>query len=193
MAMLFVAALLATALRAAPLCAHEGPPFPILMDEPTAGYVVSVWADPDIGEAVFYVQVAAADGQRPQADAAPAVTLWVEPTSGRLSRIEYEGVRQDLRNRLQFEVRPHFDQRDMWTVGVRLQTPGGTSEELTTEVESTPPGLGAWDLAIYSLPFALLAGLWVVAIVRRRRAADWDDSITPPSCGGAETELPVAK
>lgn len=178
-ATLVVVAAVAVALltSAAPAYAHEGPPFPILMDEPTAHYIVSVWADPDIGEAVFYVQVAAPDGEPPDADAEPTVTLWTEPTGGRLSRVEYEGVRQDLRNRLQFEVRPLFDQRDMWTIGVRLQAPNGQPEELTTEVESTPPGLGRWDLAIYALPFALLAGMWAIAIVRRRLAARGEDTI----------------
>jgi hypothetical protein len=171
MATPLLAALLATALNTAPLRAHEGPPFPILMDQPTASYVVSVWADPDIGEAVVYVQVATADGERPGDDAAPAVTLWVEPTSGRLSSVEYEGQRQSLRNLLQYEVRPHFDQRDMWTVGVRLQPSSGRPETVTTEVESTPPGLGAWDVAIYLFPFALLGGMWVVALVRRRRTS----------------------
>jgi hypothetical protein len=95
--------------------------------------------------------------------------MWVEPVSGRLDRAVYVAKQQTLRNQLQFEAKPYFDQRDMWTVGFQLTTPGGESQELTTEVESTPPGYGLWDLAIYLFPFVLLGGMWVIAMGRRRR------------------------
>lgn len=148
--------------------AHEGPPFPILMDQPLADYVVSVWADPDIGEAQFFIVVESPSGAPPRE--APRVAMWVEPVSGRLDRATWRATRQPLRNQMQFETRPHFDQRDLWTVGIRLTRPGASEfEELTTQVESTPPGYGPWDLAIYLFPFLLLGGSWVAAMVRRSR------------------------
>ncbi|MBI1310771.1 hypothetical protein GC176_05635 [bacterium] len=146
--------------------AHEGPPFPILMDEPLASYKVSVWADPDIGEATFYVVVETPDGAIPQTE--PQVTLWVEPVSGRLDRVGLPGRRQSLRNRMQFEMNPYFDQRDQWNVGIRIDVMGGEAQELVTQVESTPPGLGVWDFVIYLFPFVLFGGLWVVGLVRGR-------------------------
>ena len=161
--------LVAAVMGASTAAAHEGPPFPILMDQRTQDYVVSVWADPDIGEAVFYVVVESPEGGSPVSPP-KAVSLWAEPTSGRLQRMTYEATPQTLRNQLQFEARPHFDQRDMWTVGVCLVGPGGRREELTTEIESTPPGYGPWDLAIYLFPFLLLGGLWAAAMIRRYRA-----------------------
>lgn len=145
--------------------AHEGPPFPILMDQPAAGYLVSIWADPDIGDARFFI-VLEKEGE-PFGDD-PVVMLWTEPTSGRLPRAEYRATRQDLRNAVQFACQPHFDQRDHWKIGVSITPPGGTAEELLTEVESTPPGFGAWDLAIYFFPFGLLGGLWTYGMLRRR-------------------------
>lgn len=150
-----------------PAFAHEGPPFPILMDKPIAGYVVSVWADPDIGDAQFYIIVEAPGGGMPAAT--PRVTMWIEPTNGRLDRATYETIEKPLRNQLEFFARPYFDQQDDWTVGIQVTPPGGQTEELTTEVESTPPGYGRWDFAIYLFPFVFLGGFWVLALVRRNR------------------------
>lgn len=41
--------------------------------------------------------------------------------------------------------------------------------ELTTQIESTPPGFGLWDFVIYLFPFLLLGGMWVLAMLRRSR------------------------
>ncbi|MCA9124680.1 MAG: hypothetical protein H6822_09130 [Planctomycetaceae bacterium] len=150
-----------------PVSAHEGPPFPILMDKPLAGYLVSVWADPDIGEATFFVVVESPQGGLPAE--APSVAMWFEPVSGRLDRVACETKQEALRNQLQFIAQPNFDQRDQWTVGFRLTSANGVSEELTAQVESTPPGFGPWDFAIYLFPFLLLGGMWVLAMMRRSR------------------------
>jgi hypothetical protein len=153
--------------RTPQIFAHEGPPFPILMDEPLAGHIVSVWADPDIGEARFFIVVEAPTGAVPAA--VPTVSMWVEPVNGRLERATYVAKQQMLRNQLQFEAHPHFDQRDMWTIGFQLTDAREKSAQLTTQIESTPPGFGFWDFAIYLFPFLLLGGMWVLAMVRRRR------------------------
>lgn len=156
--------------------AHEGPPFPIVVDQSLGEYTVSVWADPDIGTAEFFVIV-----ERPAKDLAgrvPQVALWVEPIGGRLPRATYPAEQQAMRNRLQFAARPVFDQRDQWRVGVQLTATGGETRELTMEVESTPPGYGAWDLAIYLFPFVLLGGLWAIAMLRRRAAVGPHDAST---------------
>lgn len=158
-----------------PAAAHEGPPFPILMDEQAAGCVVSVWADPDIGEAQFFVIIESPPGGPPKT--VPRVSVWVEPVSGRLKRVEYNAKQRSLRNQVQFEALPHFDQRDRWRVGIQIVAPGGESQELITEVESTPPGYGLWDLAIYLFPFLLLGAMWIIAISRRQRLRRINGSI----------------
>lgn len=149
--------------------AHEGPPFPILMDAAAGPHVVSVWADPDIGEATFYVIVEDASGRQPSD--LSTVALWVEPTTGRLARATYAAQRQKVRNRVQYMAAPHFDQRDQWRVGIVLTSSDGSTAELLTQVESTPPGYGAWDLAVYGAPFGLVGGLWLLALLRRSRRA----------------------
>ncbi|MEO8165719.1 MAG: hypothetical protein ABI619_10025 [Betaproteobacteria bacterium] len=147
--------------------AHGGPPFPILMDESLANHRVSVWADPDIGEAAFFIVVESPLGGPPTD--VPTVSMWYEPASGRSERVVCEAKQETLRNQLQFAAKPYFDQRDMWTVGFRLATADGRSEEVTTQIESTPPGFGPWDLLIYLFPFLLIGGMWVLAMVRRGR------------------------
>jgi hypothetical protein len=138
------------------------------MDQRVSNYTVSVWADPDIGDAVFYIVLETPADVH--SEEAPNVSMWIEPVSGRLSPVTYEATRQDLRHRVQFEAKPYFDQGDIWNVGIRIETVGGKAGELVTEVESTPPGYGPWDLAIYSFPFLMLGGMWIVAMVRRSRA-----------------------
>jgi len=151
----------------APASAHEGPPFPILMDKPAGPYVVSVWADPDIGEAQFYVVVETPDGGPPAR--APKVSMWTQPAGGRLGRVDYPMQRRALRNQVQFEAEPYFDRQDFWTVGFEVVDANRRRAELTAQVESTPPGYGLWDLAIYLFPFVLLGAMWAVAMARRRR------------------------
>jgi len=146
---------------------HVGPPFPILIDVPAGDLLVSVWADPDIGEATFFAVLESADGSEP--DGPMDMSLWVQPVSGRLARSTVPAERQRLRNRVQFVARPDFDKADRWSVGVRMVRPGAEPLEVTAEVESTPPGTGPWDLLIYLFPFAFLGGLWIAAMSRMRR------------------------
>ncbi len=150
-----------------PVRAHEGPPFPILMDVPVASHAVSVWADPDIGEATFFIILESANGG--PATEEPVVSMWVEPVDGRLDRVAYDAHHQSVKSRSQFEAKPQLDQRDTWNVGFRLEFPGREPMELTAHVESTPPGFGPWGLLVYFAPFTLVGGLWVAAVMRMRR------------------------
>lgn len=148
---------------------HEGPPFPILMDQEVGQYELSVWADPDIGEARFFVLMEPRSGIDPN-EPRPRVTLWFEPVNGRLARVTHDAQLQPMKNRLQYYAEPFFDQRDFWRVGVLISGANVPTREFVAEVESTPPGLGPWDLLIYSFPFVLFGGLWVIAYLRHGRA-----------------------
>lgn len=148
--------------------AHQGPPFPIVLDEPVGeGLVVSVWADPDIGEASFFIILEKPGGGPP--DVVPEVEMWTEPESGRLERARWPTERAALRNQLQFDATPWFDIGDFWTVGFRIRAPGAEAREVTARVESTPPGYGPIDLVIYLFPFVFLGGFWVAVWSRRNR------------------------
>jgi hypothetical protein len=145
--------------------AHEGPPFPIVMDHKTGPYTISVWTDPDIGIGRFFVLFGpTAGGARPGID---KVTVCVRPQSGRLPESCYPATRQEERGRQQYYAEVEFDRQEIWDVRVTVAGPDG-SAEVTAEVEATPPGFGKWDLLLYGFPFILFGGLWAYAALRRR-------------------------
>lgn len=166
--------------------AHEGPPFPIVMDRRAEPYVISVWTDPDVGIGKFFVIIEPVPGTSLPDEL--NVEVCVQPTSGRLPEACYQGTRQNLRDRVQYYAEVEFDQQEMWHVCVRITGVGGAAE-VNAEVEATPPGFGAWDLLIYGFPFILFGLLWLYAALRRR-----SESETPaqPACAARSTAAPAA-
>ena len=150
--------------------AHEGPPFPLFVDQKVDRYVVSVWTDPDVGAALFFVIVSVPGTDLP---ADLRVQLGVQPASGRLSEVFYPTAREDLQGQTQYRAEVHLDAEELWRVRVRLESAVGNAETLAT-VEATPPGYGRWDLLVYSLPFLALGLIWTIALVRKikRRPRD---------------------
>lgn len=142
--------------------AHEGPPFPLFVDQKVDQYVVSVWTDPDIGEALFFVIV----HQPAQPPSDLRVQIGVQPVSGRLPEAFYSAERENLQGQVQYRTQVHFDAQELWRVRVRLESAQGNAETIST-VEATPPGYGRWDLLIYLLPFLGVGVLWAIAMVRK--------------------------
>jgi hypothetical protein len=149
--------------------AHEGPPYPLFVDQKVDPYVVSVWTDPDVGEALFFVIVSAQQG----VPADLRVQVGVQPASGRLPEAVYSGERENVQGQVQYRALVHFDREELWRVRVRLESAAGSAETVAT-VEATPPGYGRWDLLVYLLPFLGVGILWAVAMVRKlkRRTGD---------------------
>ena len=141
--------------------AHEGPPFPIVVDQKVDPYVVSIWTDPDVGTALFFVIVNA-----PNLPADLRVQIGVQPVTGRLPEVFYSTVREELQGQTQYRAEVHLDAQELWRVRVRLESAAGNAETLAT-VEATPPGYGRWDLLVYLLPFLAIGVLWSIAFVRR--------------------------
>jgi hypothetical protein len=141
--------------------AHEGPPFPLFVDQKADPYVVSVWTDPDVGTALFFVILKA-----PEPPADLRVQIGVQPVSGRLPEAFYAAERENLQGQIQYRAQVHFDAQEIWRVRVRLESAQGNAETVAT-VEATPPGYGRWDLLVYLLPFLAVGILWAVAMLRR--------------------------
>lgn len=156
--------LVAILLFVKPIHAHEGPPFPLFVDRKVDPYVVSVWTDPDIGQALFFVIVSPPDSTSLPADL--RVQVAVQPVSGRLAEVVYSSERENLPGQVQYRAQVEFDAQEMWRVRVRLESPLGNAETSDT-VEATPPGYGRWDLLIYLLPFVAIGMLWVIAMARK--------------------------
>lgn len=149
-----------------PAHAHEGPPFPIVVDETLGPYVVSVWSDPDIGTGSFFVVLEAAGGAPLPAGA--VVRIGVRPTSGRLGEVVYRAEPQPVRYGERHFAEVEFDRGEVWAVRVVVSGPAGGGEVQTT-VEATPDGtIGPIGLLLYALPFAAVGFLWLKAAVRRR-------------------------
>lgn len=142
--------------------AHEGPPFPLFVDQKVGGYVVSLWTDPDVGDALFFVIV---NGQAPPD---LQVQIGVQPNSGRLPEAVYTAPRENVSGQVQYRALVHFDAEELWRVRVRLVSAQGNAETVAT-VEVTPPGYGRWDLLVYLLPFLAVGVLWAVAMIRKTR------------------------
>lgn len=165
----FVAAVFALCLLLAACAgasAHEGPPYPLFVDKNVGPYLVSAWADPDIGVGTFFV---AAEPPREGVRAEGlAVEVCVRPASGRLAEECYAGRRDGVRDRAQFIAEVPFDRQEFWhaRVVVRGSLGEGRAE---ADFEATPPGLGRLDLLLYLSPFAAVGLLWLRAASRARR------------------------
>jgi hypothetical protein len=146
--------------------AHEGPPYPLFVDREVGGYKVSVWTDPDVGDALFFVILdePISVGQPPDM----RVQIGVQPVSGRLPEAFYTGEREDVNGRLQYRAQVHFDAEEQWRVRVRLEGAKGNAETIEN-VAATPPGYGRWDLLLYLVPFVAVGIVWGVAMVRKLR------------------------
>lgn len=145
--------------------AHDGPPFPIIVDQQVGTCIISVWTDPDIGEGSFFVITQPVPNNSLPDDL--KVQIAVQPQSGRLPEATYDAVREDVRGTVQYKAMVHFDVQEMWRVRIKLQSAQG-SGEAEASVEPTPEGLGRWDLLIYLLPFLAIGFLWLRAFLSKR-------------------------
>ena len=158
--------------------AHEGPPYPIMVDKRLGPCVVSVWSDPDVGTGTFFFILDPPPGGSLPEDL--RVEIGVRPVSGRLPEAVHAAEREDQGGRVQFKALVPFDAQELWRVRVRLQSAQGGGEA-ETDVEVTPPGYGRWDLLIYLLPFAAVGALWLRALLRRRGRAKPGSAGGPPA------------
>ncbi|MBZ5629139.1 MAG: hypothetical protein LAO06_09780 [Acidobacteriia bacterium] len=149
-----------------PARAHNGPPFPIIVDRQVGPCVVSLWTHPDVGTGTFFVMVSPRPRQTCPENL--KIEIGVQPATGRLPEVRYGAWRDDVRGQVQYKSEVAFDAQELWNVRLVLKSTQGDGEA-TAKVEATPPGLGRWDLLFYASPFLAVAGLWFRAISRKRR------------------------
>ena len=168
--------------------AHEGPPFPILVDQRVGPYLVSVWTDPDIGTGTFYVVLETPAGVTFVPPT--AVRVAVAPMTGRLAEAIYAARSEPVRRGARFFAEVGFDRGEQWRVRVIVESSAGGGE-LTSQVEATPDGsIGPVGLALYSFPFVLIAVLWWRVSIERRRSPERGQPHPPLP---AEVTDPAAK
>lgn len=150
------------ALCATPARAHEGPPYPVMVDKEVGPYKLSLWADPDVGTGTFFVIF---DPPVYRSETDPRVSIEVWPVTQRLEPVRYAGERQPDRA---YKVRVEFDREEQWNVKLHVEGTPGTGE-VSFDVPVTPPGYGRWDLLVYFTPFGLLGLLWVAVVIKKRK------------------------
>jgi len=153
---------------ALPARAHQGPPFPILDNQRTGPYVVSIWTDPDVGTGTFFVILEPPEGRR--LPARTRVRIGLQPVSKRLDEVIYEAKPQKEDAARYITLAP-LDKEEKWRVRVLLDGSEGGGE-LAAEVEATPDGtIGPIGVLIYLVPFLGVGFLWLKAALRRRQPA----------------------
>jgi hypothetical protein len=149
-----------------PLSAHNGPPFPIISDKRVGPVVVSLWTHPDVGTGLFYVIVDPPPGSTIAPDL--KIEIGVRPVTGRLAEAIYPTQLENLHGQVQYRTEAQFDQQELWHVRLIVKSSRGGGEA-SADVEVTPPGLGRWDLLMFSLPFLGVGFLWFQVMMRKRK------------------------
>ena len=158
-------ALAACALLAQPARAHDGPPYPIFVDESVAGWTLSIWTDPDVGTGTFYYYVEPPAGRTPADVSIEAVSVpqdGLAPEVRGLSEAAESGEPFQQIGTLEFAHRGIWDTRFLVHEGAG---DGPLLGELLWPLDVTPPGLGAFDLLWFALPFLALGLLWLKALM----------------------------
>ena len=163
-----------TALTVAGVAAHDGPPFPIVSDQVSGPYRLSIWTDPDATDdgttgGQFWVTIErAADGAPPPAGTVARVSIRALDRPGSELTAPAEPVRGDLTNQFAALL---MDHEGRFAVRVSVAGPLGPAA-VDAEVDATydlrpPAGL----LVLYLMPFLLAGLLWGRLLLRRRTAA----------------------
>lgn len=168
MARALLGALLALGFAPSPARAHGGPPFLVVPGERLGPYDVTAWADPDIGNGTFIIQMTTGGAPPP-----PRTTVSVAAAPRDRRRAELLAIaerQQQLFGGEQFLAQLPFDAGGAWDVTLRLDGPAGVGEARFS-VQVTPPGIDWWATLLCLAPFAALGGLWIWGLRRMQREA----------------------
>lgn len=146
--------------------AHDGPPYPIFVDEPIRDWTVSIWTDPDVGTGTFFYYVEVPHGRALE-------DLVIRLTSESLDDVAISvtswSVRAEPNEPFQLVGELDFAHRGTWRTTFTFVRRGPDGDErlgeLTHPLEVTPPGLGTIDILWFALPFLAIGGLWLRALV----------------------------
>ncbi len=146
--------------------AHNGPPFPIVTDQPTGPCKISIWAHPDIGTSNFFVLVDPLPGRSIPSDL--KMEMGIQPVNGRLPEVVYPMTRDTGPGQIQYNVQVEFDRQEFFKVRVLVHSSEGEGEALS-QVEATPAGFGRWDLLFYMTPFLVVVILFYRGVRKKRK------------------------
>ncbi|QDV04647.1 hypothetical protein Poly30_01380 [Planctomycetes bacterium Poly30] len=139
----------------APLAlAHDGPPYPICVDEVMGSITLSIWADPDVGEGTFYYYLDPPTGD---------VQVEARALFRGAAETEVSAISVDPQARAPYQqigTLP-FEQQGPWTLTFSLMDGGKALGEIELDVDVTPPGMGRLYLVWYAIPFLAAVAIWL--------------------------------
>src|ERR1700730_18290461 len=108
------------------VAAHNGPPFPIIVDQRVGPCIVSLWTHPDVGTGTFFVMVDAPTGATIPNDL--KIDIGIQPVSGRLAEVVYPTRRENLRGQVEYKTEVVFDRQEFWRARLILYSSQGDGE-----------------------------------------------------------------
>ena len=173
--------------------AHEGPPYPICVDEPVGPVTLSIWADPDVGEGTFFYYVEPPlDGIRVEALAEFQGLAGAEGEAG-VGELEARGISEDPDQRAAYQQIGTllFERRGDWKMTFTVLRGEASLGQVELLVDVTPPGLGRLYLVWYAIPFFAAAAIWLRMFLASRahsselrRAPESDNLLPDASASG---------
>jgi hypothetical protein len=148
--------------------AHEGPPYPILVDHKFLNHKVSVWTDPDTDKGTFLFYP---EGQGINPDDYIYI-IKATPKEGApeiLSAIALKG--QEQNGKPTFTATIPFSRAMIWNIEIVVKNKqnGDILVNQTLPVEVTPPGPTSTETLVYLVPFLLVGGIWIKAVLNKRK------------------------
>lgn len=153
--------------------AHGGPPYPMVSNQASGGYSISVWTDPDTTDdgrpgGQFWVVVDPADG-RETIPAATRASVAIHPRDreGPIASGRTEPVNGSVNRQF---VALLMDHEGPYAVRVTVDGPLGRVD-IDGTVDATYDQRPARGLiALYLFPFIAIGALWAKVMLRRRQA-----------------------
>ena len=156
--------------------AHAGPPYLVVTEQVLGPYLVTAWADPDVGTGLFIIEAMVDDAFVPDGT---IVTVSVEPEDGQVAPAQFTSMREErLFGGEQLIVQTQFDYEGWWNIHMIVDGPEGRGET-DFAVLVTPPGPG-WFMSVVCLaPFVGLGVVWLFAIQRQKKQGAEEQGAQP--------------
>ena len=177
-----VALTVALAFCAPRASAHDGPPYPIFVDEPLDGWTISIWTDPDVGTGTFYYYVEPPEGRKVEELVVRVVS---SPVDGESDEVSSLSVNAEEGEPFQLVGELEFSHRGVWDTRFEFETSRSAGSvplgSLVFPLDVTPPGLGTLDILWFAFPFLAVGALWLKALLAQRA----HDRTAPPPAPSA--------
>jgi hypothetical protein len=167
--MLLVA--LVSSLLPATAVAHSGPAYPVVTDQQSGPYRISIWTDPDTTDdgtagGRFWVVVTNGDTSPP----ASRIRIVATPGNGSQKTTSVD-VTNPGRDGHTYYGAVSMDHEGPYHIDVRVEGPAGpasvrTNVDATYDLRPSP-----FTAALYLLPFILVGLLWMRLLLQRARAS----------------------